>query len=174
MKSLKLLIGVSVLSLLSLQLFADVNPANKARPKNKAIRAAGCEPSTTSTFLDINNVRALIHTGGDMWWDLQGDPRYEVPEGSGTNALFAGSIWVGGHDANGQLKLAAMQFRQVGIDYWPGPLITSGPEIASVSQDVCREYDKHYVITKEQVSPCTILCSIKSVKPPLLRKRFQW
>lgn len=151
MKSLKLLIGVSVLSLLSLQLFADVNPADKTRPKNKAIRVAGCEPARTSTELYINNIRALIHTGGDMWWDLQGDAKYEVPAGAGTNALFAGSIWVGGRDANGQLKLAAQRFRQVGIDFWPGPLITSGPEIASVTQDICREYDKHYVISKEQV-----------------------
>ena len=151
MKSLRLLIGISVLSLVSLQSFADINPADKARPTSKATRAAGCEPARTSTELYVNNIRALIHTGGDMWWDLQGDPRYEVPAGAGTNALFAGSIWVGGLDANGQLKLAAMRFRQVGIDFWPGPLITSGAEIASVTQDICREYDTHYAITKAQV-----------------------
>lgn len=118
MKSLKLLIGISVFSLLALQSFADVNPADKSRPTTKGTRAAGCEPAKTSTELYVNNVRALIHTGGDMWWDLQGDPKYEVPAGSGKNALFAGSIWVGGVDANGQLKLAAMRFRQVGIDFW--------------------------------------------------------
>jgi hypothetical protein len=151
MKSLKLLIGISVLSVLSLNVFADVNPADKASASTKATRAAGCEPARTSTELYVNNVRALIHTGGDMWWDLQGAPRYEVPAGAGTHALFAGSIWVGGLDANGQLKLAAMRFRQVGIDFWPGPLITSGPEIASVTQDICREYDKHFYITKAQV-----------------------
>lgn len=151
MKSLKLLIGISVFSLLALQSFADVNPADKSRPTTKGTRAAGCEPAKTSTELYVNNVRALIHTGGDMWWDLQGDPKYEVPAGSGKNALFAGSIWVGGVDANGQLKLAAMRFRQVGIDFWPGPLITAGAEIASVSQDICREYDEHYSITKEMV-----------------------
>lgn len=151
MKSLKLLIGISVLSLMSLQLFADVNPADRARSNEKSVRAAGCEPARTSTDIAVNNVRARIHTGGDMWWDLQGKAKYEVPEGAGTHALFAGSIWVGGKDANGQLKLAAMRFRQVGIDYWPGPLITSGAEIASVTQDICREYDKHFYITKEEV-----------------------
>ncbi len=154
MKSLKLLIGVSVLSLLAMQGFADVNPADSARANAKAVRAAGCEPAKTSTELYVNNIRTLIHTGGDMWWDLQGDPRYEVPAteaGNGPNALFAGSIWVGGLDANGQLKMAAMRFRQVGIDFWPGPLITSGPEIASISSEVCREYDKHYALGKSMV-----------------------
>ncbi|MEA1874594.1 MAG: T9SS type A sorting domain-containing protein [Bacteroidota bacterium] len=151
MKSLKLLIGISVLSLLSLQMFADVNPADRARSNEKSVRAAGCEPAKTSTDLYVNNVKTRIHTGGDMWWDLQGKAKYEVPAGAGTHALFAGSIWVGGKDANGQLKLAAMRFRQVGIDYWPGPLITSGAEIASVTQDICREYDEHFYITKEEV-----------------------
>ncbi|MGM0625452.1 MAG: T9SS type A sorting domain-containing protein [Bacteroidota bacterium] len=154
MKSLKLLIGVSILSFLALQGFADVNPADSARENTKAARAAGCEPAKTSTELYVNNIRTLIHTGGDMWWDLQGDPRYEVPateSGNGPNALFAGSIWVGGLDANGQLKLAAMRFRQVGNDFWPGPLITSGSEIASVSPEICREYDEHFAMGKSMV-----------------------
>ncbi len=151
MKSLKLLIGISVFSLFALQVFADVNPLDKNKTKPKSTRAAGCEPATASAYLELNNVRAMIHTGGDMWWDLQGKPKYEVPKGSGKNALFAGSIWVGGLDANGQLKLAAMRFRQVGIDFWPGPLIISGPEIASVSPEICHEYDKFFNITREQV-----------------------
>lgn len=151
MKSLKLLIGVSVLSLLALNVFADKNPAMESN-NDRSDRAAGCEPGKTSTELYINNVRTLIHTGGDMWWDLQDDARYEVPAGSGINALFAGSIWVGGKDANGQLKLCATKFRQRGIDNWPGPLIASGPEIASVTPDICAEYDTHFEISKEMVS----------------------
>ncbi len=151
MKSLKLLIGVSVFSLFALQVFADVNPSDKNRTKPKTTRSAGCDPATTSADLELNNVRARIHTGGDMWWDLQGKPKYEVPKGSGRSALFAGSIWVGGKDANGQLKLAAQRFRQVGIDFWPGPLIISGSEIATVTSDICHEYDKFFHITREQV-----------------------
>ncbi len=33
---------------------------------------AGCAPSSAYDWLDINNVRARINTGGDMWWDLPG------------------------------------------------------------------------------------------------------
>ncbi len=154
MKSLKLLIGISVLSLFTFQALADVNPADKPRSEDKAGKAAGCEPGKTSTELYINNVRTLIHTGGDMWWDLQGAPVYEVPateSGNGPNALFCGGIWMGGLDANGQLKLAAVRYRGRGVDYWTGPLITSGSEIASVSFDVCNEYDSHYPMGKKMV-----------------------
>lgn len=119
----------------------EVNPT--PTPRN----TGGCDPAKTSTELAVNNVRALIHTGGDMWWDLQGKARYEVPNGGGVNALFAGSIWVGGYDANGQLKLAAQRFRQDGIDYWPGPLKAD----ASIERDICRKYDKHFTITKKIV-----------------------
>lgn len=33
---------------------------------NRSIMA-GCSPATAQTDLDINNVRARIYTGGDMW-----------------------------------------------------------------------------------------------------------
>lgn len=129
----------------------DWNPAKNKFKTTNAV-TAGCVPATSSTELALNNVRALIHTGGDMWWDLQGTARYEVPKGSGKTALFAGSIWIGGTDVNGQLKLAAVMFRSGGVDYWPGPLITSGPDRGTTSSDVCLAYDKHYNITRDEVA----------------------
>lgn len=125
-----------------------------AKSKFKTTNAvtAGCVPATSSTELALNNVRALIHTGGDMWWDLQGTARYEVPKGSGKTALFAGSIWIGGTDVNGQLKLAAVKFRTDGVDYWPGPLITSGPDRGTTTSDICLAYDKHFKITRDEVA----------------------
>lgn len=124
----------------------------KSKFKTTSAITAGCVPATTSTTLELNNVRALIHTGGDMWWDLQGTARYEVPKGSGQTALFAGSIWIGGTDVNGQLKLAAVKFRSGGVDYWPGPLITSGPDRGTTTSDVCLEYDKHFPINRNDVA----------------------
>ena len=150
MKSLNKIVFVVILGLCSSYAFADkwagtvnVTPVAKA--------TGGCESARTSTDLDLNNVVARVHTGGDMWWDLQGKAKYEVPKGGGIHALYCSAIWVGGKDANGQLKLAAQRYRQVGIDYWPGPLIISGAEIASVSADICRQYDRHFRISKDDV-----------------------
>ena len=150
MKRLNKIVFVVILGLCSNYAFADkwlgtvnVTPTAKA--------SGGCESARTSTDLKLNNVVARVHTGGDMWWDLQGKAKYEVPRGGGIHALYCSAIWVGGKDANGQLKLAAQRYRQVGIDYWPGPLIISGAEIASVSSDICRQYDKHFCVSKQQV-----------------------
>ena len=125
---------------------------NKVHNQDRAINASGCSRATASTTMQFNNVRALIHTGGDMWWDLVNMAKYEVPKGSGKTALFAGAIWIGGTDINNQLRLAAVKFRSSGVDYWPGPLITSGMNRATVTKEVCDKYDRHFVVSRQEVS----------------------
>lgn len=125
---------------------------NKVRAKNRAINASGCSRAASSRTIEFNNVRAMVHTGGDMWWDLIALPKYEVPKNSGKTALFAGAIWMGGTDINDQLRIAAQKFRNSGVDYWPGPLITKGMDQGTVSETVCAEYDKHYVVNRQEVN----------------------
>lgn len=124
------------------------NKPQKTNSANSAV-AAGCAPPSGSAIMDLNNVRTIIYTGGDMWWDLQGSARYEVPKNSGKHALFSGSLWMGGVDTGGQLKMAAMRFRQDGNDYWPGPL-TNGA--AYVSPTTCATYDRFFKVTKADVT----------------------
>ena len=85
-------------------------------------RAADCAAPTGQFDLALNNVRARIYNGGDMWWDLQNTPKYEIPINSGKNSLFASSLWIGGVDAGGNLKVAAQTYRQSGVDFFAGPL----------------------------------------------------
>jgi hypothetical protein len=113
--------------------------------------AAGCSAASGFRFLDINNIRCRINTGGDMWWDLPGGigAQYYIPKTGTATSMFSGSLWIGGLDINNQLKLAAIRYRQVGNDYWPGPLTTDGT--AAVDQETCAKYDKHYLITRLEV-----------------------
>jgi hypothetical protein len=113
--------------------------------------AAGCSAASGFRFLDINNVRTRINTGGDMWWDLPGGigAQYYIPKSGTATSMFSGSLWIGGLDINNQLKLAAIRYRQVGNDYWPGPLTTDGT--AAVDQETCAKYDKHFPITRLEV-----------------------
>jgi len=108
--------------------------------------SATCLPATNSNQLTINNVRAYIETNGTMWF--KEIAQYEVPRGSGKTPMFAAALWIGGQDVSGQLKLAAVRFRQNGDDYWTGPLTVEG---ASISQQTCSKYDKHFKITRAEV-----------------------
>ena len=115
---------------------------------------ANCSAPRASKELWVNNVRTIIYSGGDMWWDLfgNGNAYYYVPAVSNRNAgissCFGGSIWLGGLDAGGQLKLAAMTYRQNGIDFWPGPLDTLN---ASADPEQCLKYDQIYQVTRAEV-----------------------
>jgi hypothetical protein len=108
--------------------------------------SATCLPASGSNELTVNNVRAYIETGGTMWFKEVAE--YEVPRGSGMTSMFCAALWIGGHDANGQLKLAAVRFRQVGDDYWPGPLKLTG---ASTVQSMCIKFDKLFKISRAEV-----------------------
>lgn len=142
-----------LLALFGVDVFAEkskVGPetAQKTNTADNS-QSAGCAPPAGSAILELNNVRTIVYTGGDMWWDLIGSAKYEVPKNSGKHALYSGSLWMGGiREGDNILKLAAMRFRQSGNDYWPGPLTEDG---ASVTPDVCAEYDKMFRITRAEV-----------------------
>ncbi len=136
-------------------------------------RAAGCAPSSERIFIEFNNVRALVETGGSMWQDRSSSsPSYEIPLGEGNHVLYSGSLWMGGEDINGQLKLAAHRFRQNGTDFWAGPLgeLISGtgnynPFVVQNSETAlyrdngaaeiipsqCTKYDNFFTIRKAEV-----------------------
>lgn len=108
-------------------------------------RAAGCAPATATTELVYNNVRALLTTGGLLWYNRpESAPAYEIPktlQRDGPNAIFSGGLWMGGLSPDNQLKLAAVDY-QTGNDYWPGPLTTDGD--ASVEDAVCVRFDEFF------------------------------
>lgn len=114
---------------------------------------SGCANATAQADLDINNVRAKILNGGDMWWDIFGnnEARYAVPKPPigqiGPSSQFASSIWIGGYDAGGSLKTAAQTYRQSGNDYWPGPLTSS----ATTDASTCIAWDKFFKINRADV-----------------------
>jgi len=126
---------------------SGIAPINNTSDQHRSVMAL-CSPATAQTDLDINNVRTRILAGGDMWWNLQ-NGMYFVPKPAagttGPTSLFAGSLWIGGKDPGGTLKVAAMTYRQTGNDFWPGPLDNA----ASTDATVCSAWDKHWKINRK-------------------------
>ena len=62
-------------------------------------KAAGCTPPNTSRTMEMNNVRMLVHTAGNLWHRYpQNFSLYEVPKNSGIMCLFTAALWLGGTD----------------------------------------------------------------------------
>ena len=129
-------------------LFAQKIPrTNKVEPVDPAYRT-NCTESRAQTDLAINNVRARLRAGGDMWWDGN-QPQYIVPNvdpASGEpeiSALYAGAIWLGAYDDGGNLILAAQTYRSRGNDYWTGPL---NPDLGTIEKIDCERWDLHFTV----------------------------
>ncbi|MBD79451.1 MAG: hypothetical protein CL840_11070 [Crocinitomicaceae bacterium] len=146
----KLFLSVAAVFVTYTVAFSHVGPDSGSRggKKPNGSLAANCLPAASANELDINNTKALIQTGGDMWWDFT-SAQYEIPKNSGHTALFSGALWLGGRDVSGQLKVAAQRFRSGGQDFWTGPLSTTDAEI---TQATCSEYDRHFLSTRTEIS----------------------
>jgi hypothetical protein len=138
-------------------------------------RAAGCSNPTDFIYLNFNNVKARIETGGLMWQDRSsGASDYKVPGNQEIAVIYAGALWMGGEDINGQLKLAAQKFGS-GRDFWTGPLSTNdgspgnaelfqGQPItadidliraygdAEIIPEECAKYDQVFTIRKTEIT----------------------
>lgn len=111
-------------------------------------KSAGCTPPTTTTYLELNNVSAMVHTAGNLWQvPGQNFSQYEVPKNSGVMALFTSALWLGGTDVNNQLKLAALRYRN-GQDYWTGPLSQGAAE---TNYYICSQWDQHFITVQDEI-----------------------
>ncbi|MBK8554254.1 MAG: hypothetical protein IPL65_00090 [Lewinellaceae bacterium] len=120
---------------------------------NKAKLRGVCANSESQIDQEINNVRARLLGGGDCWWDFS-DGRYIVPKvdpASGqreVSSIFAGSVWLGGIDPGGNLKLACQDYRQGGNnDFWSGPLTEQGV----TDEFTCKNWDRHFRVTGDEI-----------------------
>ena len=152
-----ILISITMLSIAS-SAFGKQNIGNPQKRESGLHKtAAGCDQTTAVIDLDVNNVRARLMTGGDMWWDRPNSTAaYEVPKNSNKNALFAGSLWIGGVDkSSGKIKVAAQTYRQTGNDYWTGPLDDNG----SIDYNTCAEWDRFWKINTSDINKFRLIYS---------------
>jgi hypothetical protein len=122
----------------------------REKPHVTPSRAADCAPASRQTRLSVNNVSTRIETGGSMWQDrANSNADYFVPAGGESTSLYSGSLWMGGQDLNGQLKIAAVTFRNGTNDFWAGPLSTTTAEIDPAT---CSAFDKFFEMNRSDVA----------------------
>lgn len=149
MKLKRIILGIGILLIGTTSYAISGSTKKKSGPTTKT-STAECAPANGLAYLRLNSANALIETGGSMWQDRPNSASaYEIPKGSGSTSIYSGSLWMGGTDANQQLKIAAVTFRSGTNDFWTGPLTTDGS--AEITPDVCTEYDDFFHITRQEV-----------------------
>ncbi len=129
------------------------NPNTNAQNQNVQFRG-DCAFAQAQTDMEVNNVRARLLTGGDVWWDGETNGRYIVPKvepGSGIperSSIFAGAVWLGGVDPAGNLKVAAQTYGGSSeADFWPGPLTDEG----TIEADTCAQWDRFFKVYGSEI-----------------------
>jgi len=118
------------------------------------LRASNCAPPSASIDLEINNVRAKLLNGGDMFWDIfgVGGSGYEIPKvTSGQKSIhssYTSSLMIGGIDAANNLYTAGQTYRHRGLDFWPGALNAMG-QIDSID---CDDWNEMFSITGKEIN----------------------
>lgn len=151
-----------MLSLLALGIFtvanAHVDPNKEhARPNNRDNNTVNfredCDNAVLQIDQAINNVRARLTTGGDVWWDGN-DGRYVVPKVPAgvpeVSSIFAGAVWLGGLDPAGNLKVAAQTYGRAGgnFDFFTGPI---DPDDGTTEQSVCANWDRFFRVLGTEI-----------------------
>ncbi len=114
---------------------------------------ANCQPGVAQIDQQVNNVRARLMTGGDVWWNLN-EGLYIVPKPAEgqlpVSAIYAGGVWVGGVDRSGNVKLAGVTYRSLtgSYDWYPGPLDETG----ATQADDCRNWDQFFTVFATDVN----------------------
>ncbi len=151
----KLILSVLFSFFVSLS-WAHINPEARGKSNSQNLEAnyrEDCLEPQAQIEVEVNNVRARLLTGGDVWWDGDGIGRYVVPKppvGSGipeVSSIFAGSVWIGGNDPSGGLKMAANTYRINSGDFSTGPLTEGG----TTTLDTCNNWDVFFQVTGDEV-----------------------
>ncbi len=146
-----------IFSTFSVQSYGHINPERKGNknvnPEDRKLelRMNDCTEPIAQIEQNINNVRARLTSGGDVWWDPQSqEGKYivpAVPVGSGLeekSSIFAAAVWLGGYDPSDNLKLAATDYRsQNSLDFYTGPI---DEETGTTSIDTCKQWDRFFEV----------------------------
>ena len=66
------------------------------------------------------------------------------------NTIFNQALWIGGMDENAQLKIAGERYRQVGFDYWTGPLSVDGSNV-SIKESTVIDWNRVWKLDVEDI-----------------------
>ena len=107
---------------------------------------AGCVRPTASYDMKVNNVRARLLSGGDLFSAAQ----YITPSNTDVpvSGIYAAGVWMGGVDRAKNIKLSAVGYRSQGFDYFSGPVDINGTSDA----DICRQWDKIFTVNGKNIS----------------------
>lgn len=130
--------------------YGKENPNNrntKNQPGGQTSFRSDCVRPTAQYDMNVNNVRARILTGGDLFQTaLYITP---VPKSGQlpVSAVYTSGLWVSGIDRVENIRLSASTYRTEGYDYFAGPLDING----TIESQTCKNWDQRFSIKGDNI-----------------------
>lgn len=100
--------------------------------------------------LDVNNIGARINILGDNFDNTaNAQSEFDAPINTNLHTIDVSALWIGGYE-KGNLKVAAMTYRQAGIDFFPGPLDTLTDSVKSIAE--MSKWDHVYKVSRSEIN----------------------
>ena len=123
--------------------------------------AQNCSRGFSADSLDINNTKSNLRTNGLLMSPIANPGEQNVESGlllrdysakpaKDVSAILASSLWIGGTDADGNLRLSAEDLGS-GTAFWPGPVLDIDSTGYSISPADCRSWDKIFKVSKSAI-----------------------
>jgi len=139
----------------------------------KAQETVNCAPPTSAKILIIQSkISAILGNGGEILYNKspQALPSYYLLTDNNFlgATIYNSSLWLGGIDeSSGDLKLAAMTYRQAGNDFWSGPIGNSSQTTDSLQ---CSNYDRHWYMEQATIDKFKNVEELSASEDSLLRE----
>jgi hypothetical protein len=113
-----------------------------------SLYAQNCPSPQGSADLEVNNIKARILTGGDLFTDGNNGKMLYLPDPAQPSTLFNAALWMGGVDPGGNLKVSGTAYRLGSTSFTPGPLDyqTSLPLPSG-----CNNWDKVFSVKQTEI-----------------------
>ncbi len=105
--------------------------------------SAVCVRPTKQYEMKVNNVRARLLTGGDLFYEAQYISPVPKDGQLPVSGIYAAGMWAGGLDKSRNVKLSAVTYRSVGYDFFSGPLDLNG----TTEKKQCDQWDKIFSVS---------------------------
>lgn len=109
-------------------------------------QSGSCDQPTATSYLDVNNVRALVVNTGEFFRrsGAGNESVYEVPQGSGLSPMFTAGLWVGGQ-INGESTVIETRYLY-GPELWAGPIDDEGNPPSD-----CSPFDRIWNVSRAEI-----------------------
>ncbi len=146
--------NLKAILIISLQIFgltivsyAKENPKNPKFNNEQASFRSDCVRPTAQYDMGVNNVRARILTGGDMFESSGYITPIPKSGQRSVSAIYTSGLWMAGQDRVGNIRLSASTYRTEGYDYFAGPLDING---TTESQN-CKNWDRIFSVKGDNI-----------------------